>query len=113
MCIPLVVLNPVFDQISQQTRFIRRLNPQVAAQTRALITRILRKAMAPVDAVLGHAKMDLDDVMKLRVGDIIQLDSSIEEPIDVEVGEIVRFKAHPGRRSEQSAVQISGVVRDD
>ncbi len=113
MCIPLVVLNPVFDQITQQTRFIRRVNPQLAAQTRAHITRAVKKALTPLSAVLGHARMNLDDVMKLRVGDIVQLDSSIEEPIDVEVGGIVRFKAHPGRRSEQSAVQISGVVRDD
>jgi flagellar motor switch protein FliM len=113
MCIPLVVLNPVFDQISAQTRFIRRLSPQVAAQTKHLITRTLIKTQATVDSVLGHARMSLDDVMRLRVGDVVQLDSSIDDPIDVEVGGIVRFKANPGRRSEQSAVQISGVVHDD
>jgi len=113
MCIPLLVLNPVFDQITQQTLFIRRLNPAVAAQTRAQITRIVRKALAPVDSILGRARMNLDDVMRLRVGDVVQLDSRVEEPIDVEVGGNVRFKAHPGRRSEQSAVQISAVIRED
>ncbi|MEA3364927.1 MAG: flagellar motor switch protein FliM [Candidatus Hydrogenedentes bacterium] len=113
MCIPLVVLNPVFDQIRKQTRFIRHLDPVVAAQTRAQITRIVRKALVPVNAILGHARMNLDDVMRLRVGDIVQVDSSIEEPIDVEIEGIVRFKAHPGRRSEQSAVQICSVVRED
>ncbi len=113
MCIPLLVLNPIFDQITQQTRYIRRVNPGVAAQTRAQITRIVRKAQAPVDAVLGRTRMNLDDVMRLRVGDTVQLDSTIEEPVDIEVGGLVRFKAHPGRRSEQSAVQISSVVRED
>ncbi|HNV20994.1 MAG TPA: flagellar motor switch protein FliM [Candidatus Hydrogenedentes bacterium] len=113
MCIPLVVLNPVFDQITQQTRFIRRLSPRVAAQTRAHIVRTVKKALTPLDAVLGHARMNLDDVMRLRVGDVVQLDSSIEEPIGVEVDGLVRFKAHPGRRGEQSAVQINVVVHDE
>jgi len=106
-------MNPVFDQITQQTRFIRRLSPRVAAQTRAHIVRTVKKALTPLDAVLGHARMNLDDVMRLRVGDVVQLDSSIEEPIGVEVDGLVRFKAHPGRRGEQSAVQINVVVHDE
>jgi len=43
----------------------------------------------------------------------VQLDSSIEDPIGVEVDGLVRFKAHPGRRGEQSAVQINVVVHDE
>ncbi|MGI6461976.1 MAG: FliM/FliN family flagellar motor switch protein [Candidatus Hydrogenedentales bacterium] len=113
MCIPLLVLNPVFDQITQQTRFIRRLSPQVAAQTRAHIIRTAKRALTPVDAVLGHARMRLDDVMRLRVGDVVQLDSNIDEAIGVELGGLVRFKAHLGRRGEQSAVQITAVLHDD
>lgn len=112
MCIPLLVLNPVLDQITQQTRFIRRISPDVAMRTRELIFRTVRKALLPVDAVLGHARLQVEDVTRLQVGDTIQLDSSVEEPITVEVGGIVRFKAHPGRRSEQSAVQISGLMTD-
>ncbi len=107
MCIPLLVLNPVLDQISQQTRYMRRMSPDEALRNRELIYRTMRNALVPVDAVLGHAKLNLQDVARLQVGDIVQLDTAIEEPMTVEVGGIVRYQANPGRRGEQSAIQLS------
>jgi len=112
MCIPLMVLNPVLDQITQQTRYMRRLSPEIAAMTRLLICRAIGKAKTTVDGVLGHTTMTLDEVIKLRIGDIIQLDSSVTEPINVEVGGIARMKAQPGKRGEQSAIQISSLTKD-
>jgi flagellar motor switch protein FliM len=113
MCIPLNVLNPVLDQISQQTRFIKRMSPEMAHFMRQLIFRVTRKTTVPVDAVLGRASLHLEDVARLRVGDIIQLDSDVKQPISVEVGGVPRFLAQPGRRGEQSAFQLLEMVLDD
>ncbi|HOS02661.1 MAG TPA: flagellar motor switch protein FliM [Candidatus Hydrogenedentes bacterium] len=113
MCIPLLVLNPVLDQISQQTRYIRRMPADVAARTREQIAKTLRHVTVPLDAILGHAVLSLEELARLQIGDIIQLDSEMNAPIGVEVGGLVRFKAAPGRRSEQSSVQLLEIVRDD
>jgi flagellar motor switch protein FliM len=113
MCIPLMVLNPVLDEISSQTRYVRRMSPDVAQRTRELITKTVRRVNVPVEAVLGHAHLPLEDLLKLQVGDVVQLDSDVQEPIVVEVGGMPRFAAHPGRRGEQSAVQVTGVLRDE
>ena len=112
MCIPLMVLNPVLDQISQQAHFTRRMSADVAVQMRAIITRTALKADVPVEAILGQTVLPLDEVAALRVGDIVQLDTAPDEPITVMVGGIPRFRAHPGRRGEQSAVQLSALIRD-
>ncbi len=113
MCIPLVVLTPVLDQISQQTRFIRRMSPKLAEMTRNRISRTLRKAMLPLDAILGRAKLPLDDIARLQIGDVIPLDSDVKEPIPIEVGGLARYKAQPGRRGEVSAIQITDFSLDD
>lgn len=112
ICVPLMVLNPVLDMISQQAHFTRKMSPDVALVTRQTIEHTLSKVKVPVDAVLGHAILQLQDVAQLQVGDIIQLDTSPEAPISVEVGGIPRFLAMPGKRKEQSSVQLTGFTRD-
>lgn len=113
MCIPLMFLNPVLDQISQQTRFIRRMTARVAEMTRAKIFRTVKQAQVSLDAVLGFANLNIQDIAQLQVGDVIQLDSDTGEPIRVDVGGVERFRAIPGRRGEQSAIQLVSLVRDE
>lgn len=113
MCIPLMVLNPVLDQISQQTRFMRKMPQEVMERTRAQIERVVRKAQVPVDAILGRATLPLSELAKLQVGDVIQLDSDIRTPFCVEVGGIPRYRAVCGKRGEQSAIQLVEIISEE
>lgn len=112
VCMPLLLLNPILAQISQQAHYMRKMSPQMAELTRSTLAHTLSKASLTVDAVLGHAMLPLDEIARLQVGDIVQLDKSPSEPITVEVGGVSRFLAHPGRKGEQSAVQLTGILRD-
>jgi len=112
MCIPLMVLNPVLDQISQQAHYTRKLSPRMAAMTREVLEGALRKVMVPVDAVLGQTVLPLHEVAQLQVGDIVQLSTKPGEPITITVGGVPRYLAQPGKRGEQSSVQLSGFIRD-
>ena len=112
MCMPLLLLNPILDQISQQAHYMRKLSPKLAEMTRATIAQTLTKASLTVDAILGQAVLPLHEVARLQVGDIVQLNTSPDEPITIEVGGVGRFLAQPGRKGESSAVQLTGVTRD-
>lgn len=105
-CIPLLVLNPVLDQISQQVHYIRRMSPEQTRLTQEVLMRTLVKAVSPVDAVLGTVKLTLNDINQLQEGDIITLDTSIHDPVSITVGGIPQFIAKRGRRREQSATQL-------
>lgn len=112
MCVPLMVLNPILDQISSQTHFQRQLAPELAELTRHTLGDCILKSSVPVEPILGHATLSLDDLAKLQVGDVIPLNSKYDEPIDVNIGGIGRFWGVPGRRGEQSSVQIVGLNQD-
>jgi flagellar motor switch protein FliM len=112
VCIPLLVLTPILDSISQQAHYRRRTSEEVAQRTREQATRILKKVKLPVDAILGQAHLPLDEIANLQVGDIIQLDADVKAPIVVEVGGSPRFAAQPGRRGEKSAVQLTALLQD-
>ncbi len=113
MCIPLVVLNPVLEQISSQAHFQRALPQDVIDQNRAHIESVVRRASVDVEPILGQTRLMLSDVARLQPGDVIPLDTAAAQPIPVRVGGITRFLAKPGRRGEQSSVQLTSVVRDE
>ncbi len=113
MCIPLMVLNPVLDQISQQTHYMRKMSVETAQAMRTRIERVIRGAQVPVDALLGQAKLPLADIARLQVGDVLQLDTDVKKPVSITVGGHARFLARPGRTGEQSAVQLVTLVREE
>jgi flagellar motor switch protein FliM len=112
-CVPLMLLNPILDQISAQTHFQRRLQPELAESVRKAVSRALRNCSVPVDAILGRVRLNLQDIARLEVGDIVPLPTSVHMPLPVEVGGIRRFTARPGKRGDQSAVQIVSLVQGD
>ncbi len=112
MCIPLVVLNPVLDQISQQAHYTRRVAPDVQAAVRGIIEQAVLRANVPFEALLGQAKLNLSDLARLQVGDVVQLNSTPAEPIEVTIGGVPLFRAQPGRSGEQSAVQVVSLIQD-
>lgn len=111
-CIPLLVLNPILDQISQQAHFSRKMTDEMATFTRNVITSQLKNVKIPVDAILGEAQLHLSDVARLQVGDVVQLNSSPYSPLDVRVGGQDKFLAKPGRRRESSAVQLLEIKKE-
>ena len=111
ICVPLMVLNPVLDQISSQVSFQRHVSEEAMRNTRTQITQTVSRVGVAVEPILGRAKLQLSDIARLQIGDIVPLDTNHEEPVPVLVGGITRFLAKPGRRGEQSSVQITSIVR--
>ncbi len=111
-CIPLLVLNPILDQISQQAHYTRKLSAEMSNSTQASIMETINKVGVPVDALLGKTRLSIGEVSELEVGDVVQLDNMSNEPLVVSVGDVPRFWAKRGRRGEQSAVQLIAFHED-
>ena len=112
ICVPLMVLNPILDQISSQTQFKRQFSPELAATIRTVLTESIMKIKVPVEPILGQAGMTLKDLTQLQVGDVVGLDQHHEKPIEVLVGGRSRFMAKPGKSGEQSSVQLVGLNQE-
>lgn len=113
LCIPLMVLNPVLDQISQQAQFTRRHSSELTQHTRRELTKIIRRSEVPVEAILGRASLTIHDIATLRVGDVIQLNTSPNDDIEIHVGSQHIFRGRPGRQGDRSAVLLDSVVRNE
>ena len=113
MCVPLLVLNPILDQISHQDHFQRKLSPAAQAITRAVIERTVNRARVSIDAVLGETELELSELARLQVGDVIQLDKNASDSLSVSVGGVRKFTARAGRRGDQSAIQIVSLIEEE
>lgn len=105
ICIPHVVLEPIIPKLSvsywMQTK-TKDKNPQ---ETEDLEKRI-KTAQVPVVAELGNSDITIEDFLTLDIGDVIQLNRRIDDPLIVKVGEIPKFTAQPGELNKKLAVQI-------
>ena len=77
------------------------------------VGRPLRNVGIPVRAYLGGVTVPVRDVMELRVGDVLRLDSILGSEIRLLVGGRPRFTGRPGLRNGHLAVQVMTSLGDD
>ena len=76
------------------------------------IEALIKRVDVPVKAVLGKTKVSVNDFVNLQVGDIIRLDTDIEQDLQVYVGNIKKFTALPGSSKDKYAVRVTSVIRE-
>ncbi len=74
------------------------------------ITRRIDRSVVDVVVTLAESKISTDELLGLRVGDIITTDKDVRQPLDVAVQGMTKFHAAPGAIKGKKAVQIEAVV---
>ena len=112
ICLPFMTLEDVMDKLNTKYWFSTMQNKDESSYADVIETAI-NKALVPVSAYLGKSQITVIDFVNLQVGDIIKLDTSVEDELDVYVGNIVKFKALPGSFSDNYAVKITEIYREE
>ena len=55
----------------------------------------------------------MNDFMNIQIGDIIKLDTKVNDELEVYVGNIKKFTALPGATSDSYAVRVTSVIREE
>ncbi len=112
ICLPFMTLEDVMDKLNTKYWFSTMQNKDESSYADVIETAI-NKALVPVSAYLGKSQITVIDFVNLQVGDIIKLDRCVEDELDVYVGNIVKFKALPGSFSDNYAVKITEIYREE
>lgn len=112
LCFPLTILEQILPKLTGQSLFDNR--PGRGGQA---LGRVKDEQLMPVSvmlrAMLGEARVDASELAMLAPGDVIVLDSLVEDPLRVMVGNCERYAGFPGTRGRKMALQVSGKVDDD
>ncbi|MCR5665753.1 MAG: flagellar motor switch protein FliM [Eubacterium sp.] len=112
VCLPFITLEDVIDKLN--TKFWYSTMQKGEDDTyKDEIENLLNKAPVPLKAVLGKSVISVSDFVGLQVGDIIRLDSRVNDEMDVYVGNIRKFKALPGTAEKDYAVRVTSIIREE
>ena len=111
ICLPFFTLESVMDKLN--TKFwYANLQESDDEDFEEYIEALIKRVDVPVKAVLGKTSISVTDFVNLQVGDIIRLDTEVEQDLTVYVGNIRKFTALPGTSRDKNAVRVTSVIRE-
>ncbi|NLL72036.1 MAG: flagellar motor switch protein FliM [Clostridiales bacterium] len=112
ICLPYVCLEKVIDKLNTKYWY-STMQTSDNKSYQDLIEIAISKARVPLRAVLGKSVISVNDFMNMQRGDIIKLNSKVDDEISVYVGNIDKFTALPGASSGSYAVKVSSIIRGE
>ena len=111
-CIPYLVLEPIVSKLSSQFWF-SSVRKNTTTQYLGTIKQQLDSVDMDVVADIGTISLPIQDVLSLRVGDVVSLSNiKVGEPITLSVGNQKKFYCQPGVVGKKMAVQITGKIEN-
>lgn len=112
ICLPFITLEDIMDKLNTKYWFSTMQSRDEQSYNEYIETAI-SKAQIPIKAILGKSTISVMDFINLQVGDIVRLDSHVDDELDIYVGNIVKFKALPGTGADSYAVKVTEVIREE
>mgnify|MGYP003411707729 FL=1 len=105
ICLPHVVLEPIVPNLSVRYWMQSNTKEMSPEQTKTLENRV-KQSVLPVVAELGTTSISVEDFLMMNIGDVIELDQKIANPLILKVGNLPKFTVQPGKLNKKMAVQI-------
>lgn len=112
ICLPYITLEDIMDKLNTKYWYSSLQQKDEKEYTDTLEALISRAPM-PIKAVLGNSSISVNDFLGLQMGDIIRLDTKVNQELNIFVGNIRKFTALPGASGDSYAVRITSVVREE
>lgn len=112
ICIPYTCVESVIDKLNTKYWY-SAMEKDSSGKYRDDIQDVIDYAKIPVKAMLGRSSISVTDFANLQVGDIIKLDTKVDDELDVYVGNIRKFSALPGAASNAYAVRVTSIIREE
>ncbi|MCT2344016.1 flagellar motor switch protein FliM [Niallia taxi] len=109
ICIPHVVLEPIIPKLSGHYWMQTEKKAPVPEVAEALQNNI-QKSIVSVVAELGTSDISIQDFLMLDIGDVIEMNQTIDQPLTIKVGDIPKFIGQPGKVNKKVAVQVLGTL---
>ncbi|RDY22503.1 hypothetical protein CHF27_013105 [Romboutsia maritimum] len=113
-CNPFSCLEPVLDQLEPKRLFISK-NKEYDFEFTSAIYNKVQGLNTGVSARLGTTKINVEELLKLELGDVITLDTKINGDIDFYVGDSKSFKCKPGiiKNKNKKGIIITNSIKKE
>ncbi|WP_129596947.1 flagellar motor switch protein FliM [Anaerophilus nitritogenes] len=109
LCIPHLVIEPILPKLNTRLWFTNTNKERTIEDEEILVHRI-EKTQTSIRAVLGSTHITVSEFLDLQIGDVIELDTLIQEPVKILVGNKLKYYGKPGSKKKKMAIQIEDVI---
>ncbi|MDD3413615.1 MAG: flagellar motor switch protein FliM [Lachnospiraceae bacterium] len=112
ICLPYFTLESIMDKLNTKYWF-STMQDKTDEKYQEHIEYLIKRVNMPIKAVLGSSSISVNDFINLQLGDIIRLDTKVDEELNIYVGNIKKFTALPGASKDAYAVRVTSVIREE
>ncbi len=112
ICIPYLSIEKVLDKLVVQYWF-QQSDDKLMEESKLKIRERLNTIDVELTALLGSAKISVDDFLKLTIGDVIPLENKCSDPIKVVIEDKECFYGKPGTVGKSFGMSILDIIDKD
>ena len=107
ICIPYLVIEPVLYKLSAKQWFTLT-KEELSEETKDILDNRVKNTWVPLSVNIGTATLAMKDIINLKKGDIVKLETNVNDDILVLVETKPMFYAKVGAKGKKKAVKITG-----
>jgi len=112
-CIPHLTIEPIAKNLN--TKYASAwvsTKKNIESNSESIRRRILNTQLN-LNAVLSETNVLVSDIANLQVGDVIQLDSKIQDPIKIKIEHMPKIFGTLGVKNNRYAIKITDIVKEE
>ncbi len=112
ICIPYLVLEPIMSKLTTTFWVASSISKQDNPEHILALQKKLEKTLIPMVVELGQITVKVQELLELAVGDVLQLETRVDNDLSIIVGHKEKFRCKPGVSGKKVAVQISQIITE-
>lgn len=107
-CMPYLMFEPIKEILS--SRYLKEKEPKQSWDNQ--LKQLMNEAFVTISVELGKKTCSIRDLLKMRKGDVLTLDSGPDDQVAVHVENVHKYFGYPGIVKGNRAVQISKLLKN-
>lgn len=112
LCYPHMVIETIMPKLNAKLWFTTAESDKFAQETKQRIASKIGNTYVNIEARLGKTQVSFNDVMNLQPGDIITLDTDINEKLQIFIDQYLKYEGKPGISNDRNAVKITNIKQN-
>ena len=112
ICIPYLVLEPVMSKLTTTFWVASSVSKDDNPEQVKLLQKKIERTKVPFVVQLGSLDLTIHEFLTLGFGDVLQMDTRVNDNLLCLVGKRPKFYSRPGKSGKKMAVQITKIISE-
>lgn len=112
ICIPYLVLEPIMSKLTTTYWVASSVSKDDDPEQVKILQKKIKRTEVPFVVQLGSLNITINEFLTLGFGDVLQMDTKVEDNLICLVGHRPKFYCRPGTSGKKMAVQITKVINE-